>query len=302
MANLTTDAVIRLTGASINTETNQLTFSGATRTNSTYSINDTDSSGTMTSGDYMQFSSVPYTGYTVDIGGAKFAIFSGFGAYWVPLDTDVADLLASDFSSPMTVEAANGVGVANCFMGDTQIATPQGEVVVDLLEPGDEICLHDGTTARVRWVAKQTLMPVFGLPERNRIIEIAPGALGDGLPHSPLRLTADHALLLDGVLVHAGALINGDTIRQVPDNDLPRRFTVYHVETEAHAMLLANGAPSETFIDNVPRHVFDNYAEYTALCGADRPVIEAPYPRAQSARQIPKALRARLAGKRRAYA
>ncbi|TBX27775.1 hypothetical protein TK43_09175, partial [Roseovarius sp. JS7-11] len=56
-------------------------------------------------------------------------------------------------------------------------------------------------------------------------------------------------------------------------------------------------APAETFIDNVSRRVFDNYSEFDALYGEVPEMEELPYPRAMSARQVPTAIRARLAGK-----
>ena len=98
---------------------------------------------------------------------------------------------------------------------------------------------------------------------------IAAGALGDNLPIRDLRLTSDHALLIDDVLVQAGALVNGSTIRRIPNAELGERFTVFHIETENHEVILAEGTPAETFIDNVSRRRFDNFAEYEALYGAD---------------------------------
>ena len=60
--------------------------------------------------------------------------------------------------------------------------------------------------------------------------------------------------------------------------------------------MLAEGAPAETFIDNVPRQRFDNYAEFEALYGAaPEPMQELPQPRAMSARQVPPAIRERIA-------
>jgi hypothetical protein len=75
------------------------------------------------------------------------------------------------------------------------------------------------------------------------------------------------------------------------------RYTVYHIETEAHEIILANGAPSETFIDNASRRAFDNFAEFDALYGDVPEMEELPHPRAMSARQVPAPVRARLAGR-----
>ena len=106
--------------------------------------------------------------------------------------------------------------------------------------------------------------------------------------------TADHALLIDGVLCNASALVNGATITRVPLAEMGAEYTVFHIETEDHEIILANGAPAETFIDNVSRRVFDNYAEYQALYGDEAEMQELPLPRATSARQVPSAVRARL--------
>jgi hypothetical protein len=121
--------------------------------------------------------------------------------------------------------------------------------------------------------------------------------LGDGLPNADLTVTADHGMLVDGVICHAGALVNGETIRRVPLAEMGETYTVFHIETEAHEIILANGAPAETFIDNVSRRAFDNYAEFEALYGDVPEMEELPYPRAMSARQVPGRIVAKLAGK-----
>jgi hypothetical protein len=71
-------------------------------------------------------------------------------------------------------------------------------------------------------------------------------------------------------------------------------YTVYHIETEEHEIILANGAPAETFIDNVTRRVFDNFDEFETLYGDVPEMEELPYPRAMSARQVPARLHERL--------
>jgi hypothetical protein len=125
---------------------------------------------------------------------------------------------------------------------------------------------------------------------------IEAGALGAGLPTRELRVTADHALLLDGLLVQAGALVNGTTIRRMSARELGETFTVFHIETDAHDVVLAEGVPAETFIDNVARQGFDNHAEFEALYGTPaEPLAEQSRPRIMSARQMPAVLKARIA-------
>ncbi|MCV6585568.1 MAG: Hint domain-containing protein [Marinibacterium sp.] len=182
-----------------------------------------------------------------------------------------------------------------CFGEGTMIATPEGEKAVETLEMGDLVRTADGKDVAVKWIGRQTVSTVFGGSERRSPVRIAAGALGDNLPANDLVVTADHAIMLDGVLCHAGALVNGATIKRVPLSEMgPETFMVYHIETEAHELVLAEGVEAETLIDNATRATFDNFDEYVAAYGDTAEMEELPFPRAMSARQLPAAIRARL--------
>ncbi len=188
-----------------------------------------------------------------------------------------------------------------CFLAGTLIRTPVGDVPVEALSIGDPVTTADGRTAPVRWVGVQSVVTLFADPLRSLPIRIAAGALGEGLPIRDLCVSPDHALMLDGVLVQAGALVNGTTI--VRETAMPERFTYYHVELDDHALILAEGVPAETFVDNVTRRRFDNFAEYAALYGeAADAIAEMDAPRVKSARQLPQALRDRLSTRARVLA
>jgi hypothetical protein len=73
-----------------------------------------------------------------------------------------------------------------------------------------------------------------------------------------------------------------------------RQFVYYHVEVADHSLILAEGVPAETFVDNVDRMAFDNWADHQALYGEQAPVAEMALPRAKSARQVPAATQARI--------
>ncbi|NKX44677.1 Hint domain-containing protein [Roseibacterium sp. KMU-115] len=179
-----------------------------------------------------------------------------------------------------------------CFAAGTLIATPQAERPVETLQIGDRILTADGRTVPVKWIGRQTVVGLFA-GDRARPVRVAAGALGDGLPRTDLVLTADHALILDGLAINAGALVNGTTIAFDP---APERATYYHIETEDHDVILANGAAAETFVDYVGRQAFDNYAEYVEFYGDERIITEMPLPRISTARLVPPALRKRVAG------
>jgi len=115
--------------------------------------------------------------------------------------------------------------------------------------------------------------------------------IGDMTPSKDLVLTGDHAMFVDGYLVNASALVNGDTIDYLPLAECEFRLRVYHVETEAHEVLVANGAASESYLDIPSRKTFDNFDSYTALYGAERTIQEMAVPRISSARMLPASIR-----------
>jgi hypothetical protein len=195
-----------------------------------------------------------------------------------------------------TTASDSGTSFTLCLLSGSRISTPDGTIAVEALTIGDLVLTADGGIASVRWIGVQSVVTLFADPLRTLPIRITAGALGEDLPIRDLRVSPDHALLLDGVLVRAGALVNGVTI--VRETAVPDRFTYYHVELDDHSLILAEGVPAETFLDTISRRRFDNWAEYEALHG-DRPatIAELDAPRVKSARQLPLALRERLAAR-----
>ena len=202
-------------------------------------------------------------------------------------------------TSPLPSQTAFPVNTTGtfltCFLAGTLIATAGGPVAVEALRIGDGVVTADGRVVPVKWIGRQTVVTAFGPGRENGPVLVCAGALGPDLPVRDLRVTSDHALLLDGLLVQAGALVNGTTIRQMTAAELGERYTVYHVETAGHDVILAEGVAAETFVDNVTRRRFDNWAEFAALCGKDDATIaELDLPRVKSARQLPSRTRRSL--------
>jgi hypothetical protein len=199
---------------------------------------------------------------------------------------------STQVSAPFTATAGSFV---TCFLTGTHIATPTGPRPVEALGAGDIVLDLKGTPRTVRWVGRQTVVKAFADPLRSHPVRIAAGALGDGLPVRDLLVSPDHAILIDGVLVQAAALINGRTVCRVePAEPI---FTYHHVELDGHALILAEGVAAESFVDNVTRRRFDNFAAFEALYGDEGPVVaELPIPRIKAARQLPLSIRRRLAG------
>jgi hypothetical protein len=176
-----------------------------------------------------------------------------------------------------------------CFLAGTRIATAGGEIAVEEVRPGDPIRTADGRHVPVRRVGWRTVATAF-LPAPQRPVLIPAGALGGGLPVRDLRLTADHALGLEGVLVQAGALVGLGGIRRMTPAELGPCFEVFHVETAEHELLLAEGVAAETLVERADRLDLEGPA-------LAPPVPEMALPRVKSARQLPRRLLAGFGGR-----
>jgi hypothetical protein len=172
-----------------------------------------------------------------------------------------------------------------CFMAGTLIRTPDGEAAVETLKRGDLVLTDDGRSVPVDWLGIQTVSLRFADKMRVLPIRIRAGALAENVPACDLLVSPDHALLVGGVLIQAGALVNGTSITR--ETNVPTTFVYYHVEVDDHSLILAEDTPAETFVDNVDRLGFDNSAEHEALYPNGKPINELPYPRAKSHRQVP---------------
>ncbi|MGI3185807.1 Hint domain-containing protein [Nioella aestuarii] len=242
---------------------------------------------------HIGFVNPTYVG-TLDLGGQIYPVFEDGNLFVFIPETGLPTI---DYPFGLDINLnwiSTGTVYQFCFAAGSLIATREGETAVEDLRMGDPILTEDGRSVRVKWIGRQTVSPLFGLANRLMPVRFAAGSLGDGLPTADLTVTADHGMLVDGVICHAGALVNGTTITRVPLAEMGETYTVYHIETEAHEIILANGAPAETFIDNVSRRVFDNYAEFEELYGDVPEMEELPYPRAMSARQVPGVIRVKL--------
>ena len=179
-----------------------------------------------------------------------------------------------------------------CYVRGTAVETTRGPVAVEALAIGDEVVLARGGTAPIRWIGQRSFNGVFlrGRPERQPVCFRA-GSLGGGLPRRDLYVSPEHAMFLDGVLVPACCLVNG---RSIVHEAGFAQVDYFHVELDRHDVLLAEGAPSESFVDDDSRGAFHNLAEWEAL-NPDQPSKPAEYcaPRIEDGPRL-EALRRRL--------
>ena len=222
--------------------------------------------------------SVKYTGYFVEIDGKNYGIFfSGSGFATIPYNSTLAGGLI-DFpttAGETTLWDDTLENAANCFLTGTHIATTEGARRIETLEPGDRVLTADGTATPVLWVWRQEVTNIFGLGEARMPIRVSTDALGPGCPARDLILTADHALVVDGFLINAGALVNGTTIAPIPAwRGLPARFhsLLGMVETEAHSVASwpRNCPSGKLHRLHAGRAGFDNFTRSYVAQGGDR--------------------------------
>lgn len=133
---------------------------------------------------------------------------------------------------------------APCYCTGTRILTEHGEIAVEDLRVGQRVVTASGQRRPIRWIGTRRY-PGLTAPPADRPVRIRAGALADGAPARDLRVSPDHALLLDGLLVAAGHLVNGRTITR---GEAVIDLTYWHVELDTHDMLLAEAIPAESFL------------------------------------------------------
>jgi antigen 43 len=199
----------------------------------------------------------------------------GIGSFG--LTFSAGDKLGTSASADGTALTA----VIACFAEGTAIATPAGPVPVEALRAGDLVRTVSGTARPVRWIGYRTLdLTRHAAPERARPIRIAANAFADNVPSRDLRLSPDHAVLLDGLLIPIKLLRNDASI--VRDTDC-RTVTYYHVELDTHDVLLAEGLAAESYIDTGNRSIFQNGGLAIAL----HPTFEAAQAQREAASCAP---------------
>jgi hypothetical protein len=141
-----------------------------------------------------------------------------------------------------------------CFAEGTHLLTRQGEVPVEDLKPGDDVvAVLAGQFLPVVWVGRRTVdCAMEDHPAAMWPIRIRAHAFGPGRPHRDLRLSPDHAVHVDGMLVPVRYLENGATILR----ERRQRITYFHVELARHDIVLSEGLGSESYLDTGNREDF----------------------------------------------
>lgn len=283
--------------------TGQLSWTGQSNSVRSATIADVAQDGILTQG-VEAYTAGPltftYSGWYVSVGGRHFGVFSNGTHWFIPYNITQFNLgqgipIVPEITAGSTsLRNAALNTAANCFLTGTRIATPTGPRAIETLRPGELVTTAEGGHGPVIWVWRQDLVNIPGVTDARAPIRIRAGALGPGLPARDLIVTADHALALDGLLIDAGALVNGGTIARLPLDALPGDLSYWHIEMPGHCLLLAEGCPAESFLPLTDRRAFADHAAYIATHGGERFFGEMALPRVSAARLLPGAIRQRL--------
>jgi len=201
-------------------------------------------------GDALVFAGLSYTGSeSVSIAGTTLTVTSGDVSYSVTL----ADAPTGDVSAARAADGALELVEVACFLPGSRILTPAGERAVEALRVGELVTTLVGgrhVAQPVAWIGTQEI-ETQGNPERFPV-RIARDAVAPGVPTRDLFVTPEHCLFLGGGLIPARMLVNGGSIARVPRC----RYRVFHVETPRHAIILAEGLATESFLDTGNRRHF----------------------------------------------
>lgn len=177
-----------------------------------------------------------------------------FGASSINATLTLNPQFESGSSSIVDVSITTNAQINACFTPGTRIATPQGPIPVEALKQGDQVITASGVVRPIIWVGARAMdFTRHPHPASAQPVRIAASALAPGVPERDLRLSPDHALWLDGVLVPVKELIDGALITLEHDC---AQIVYYHVELDSHDIVLADGVKAESFLDTGHRGLF----------------------------------------------
>lgn len=140
-----------------------------------------------------------------------------------------------------------------CFVTGTLIRTSRGDVAVEDLAIGDMAVTASGGLRPIIWIGHREMKAAGAvLPFHQQPVRVRAGAFGQGLPTRDLSLSPGHPILVgadadgqDGALVPVMCLINGTSVLRQPATQV----TYWHIELDAHDILLAEGLAAESYYD-----------------------------------------------------
>ncbi|WP_232091994.1 Hint domain-containing protein [Acetobacter aceti] len=164
-------------------------------------------------------------------------------------------------NNPLDITYNNGnTYIGACFLAGSMISTPDGDVAVEDIKLGDEVIAFDWKSGQnivrpIVWTGKTHVNVRHGVSDdmSGFPIRVLKDAIADGVPYKDMLITAEHSLFFDGKFVPARMLVNG---RSIFFDKSITSYDYYHVETEQHSVITADGMLTESYLDTGNRHTF----------------------------------------------
>jgi len=150
------------------------------------------------------------------------------------------------------------------------ILTADGARRIEDMATGDLLPTVFGGVRPIQWIGRYPFRksdPSKAWPKDVRPIRVARSALAPEVPHADLYVTAEHAFLIDGLLIPVRDLINGTTITRHEGRDFDE-LEYFNIKVEGHDVIYAEGAPVETLREVDESAV--NFAEYFRMYGSPK--------------------------------
>ena len=190
-------------------------------------------------------------GSVITLGSGQQITVNGDGTITILGDGDVEDVnFTYEVSSTTGATDVGFVTVSSipCFVAGTLIRTPDGEVPVDQLEPGDLVMTQDDGAQPLRWIGQRSVDAVGDFAP----IRIAPNTFGK---HRELLLSPLHRVLIRDslaellfgeaeVLVAARDLVNDRTVRRIEGGTVD----YVHILFDRHQVVFSEGLETESFL------------------------------------------------------
>ncbi|WP_052265402.1 Hint domain-containing protein [Ruegeria sp. ANG-R] len=214
--------------------------------------------GLSTSEDFQVFEN-----YSANVGGSPvtYTLLQFSGTQYIVVTSGtvaVNDVLSNNIRTQVTAPPAeyDTLPTFVCFTAGSMILTPTGERLIETIRPGDQVIIGDGNSRPVRWVGRRRLSR-RELQQAPKFcpIRIKAGGLGDRLPTRDMMVSPQHRIVVSSpsmelhyfdpvMLAPAKALVNGDTITQVPPD---QNVEYIHILFDRHELVNVEGLWSESF-------------------------------------------------------
>ncbi len=148
---------------------------------------------------------------------------------------------------------------AACYARGSRIAAARGEVEIENLRVGEKVLTASGRLREIVWIGHRRVdISRHPAPRDVWPVRVAAGAFGEGLPRRDLWLSPGHNIAAEGALMPISCLINGRSVAQIKQGTVE----YWHVELDAHDVILAEGLPAESYLDCGNRAAFSNGAAF----------------------------------------